>query len=565
LLNIIAKVLLNNMKFVSAVTALIAAMAVGSEAAKAKVSRRELNQRMKNGQFDEKTLLGGAKPHNDAAKKRALGDNYEYYFTGDHSIQFKSCFSLTTSYEDMFEGDDEGSTVMNMFSSGHVMALESYAIFTLYYSSAGTAEEYVVSLDTYLQSLVNYLPSQVEAYCEACQENYETCYSQMSASGNAGSSNYNQNYNAYDNNYNGNNVNNVNYNYGNRKLLEVERVLANQNQVIRQLDCGLCAEYGCVNYSGDDRNQQEEGDNAFADASEWLEEISECKETGVAYKGGYSQNGGGYYYNNQQQDEGDDEGLYAGMICNGDGSGVEIGLFYDDECKLYLPNENFKNYMSYYDSTYMEMTKEIIEFTFSDAVFSCKEQEVIYTTQNVGSYGNNYYQNYDWNENADEDDIAEWCEGVLQNDYLVDMKTCGNGNNNGYYYSKYNYGGYDDDEVVTQMATYDWYRFEISAEDAEDMGTVCGVARKNSMHTFYNTNNGNLYSYGSSSSDADFLDSSFKKGPSAGAVFGYIVLFGLIAGAGVAVFLKVQADAKDDKNVGLIDPEEVEQKGGEVA
>eukprot|EP00531_Pseudo-nitzschia_arenysensis_P001306 CAMPEP_0116129060 /NCGR_PEP_ID=MMETSP0329-20121206/7729_1 /TAXON_ID=697910 /ORGANISM="Pseudo-nitzschia arenysensis, Strain B593" /LENGTH=553 /DNA_ID=CAMNT_0003623315 /DNA_START=53 /DNA_END=1714 /DNA_ORIENTATION=+ len=553
------------MKFVSAVTALVAAMAVGTEAAKAKVSRRELNQRMKNGQFDKKTLLGGAKPNNDAAKKRRLGNDEEYYFTGDHSIQFKSCFSLTTSYADMFEGDDEGSTIMTLFSQGQLMAIESYAIFTLYYSTAGTAEEYVVSLDTYLESLVNYLPNQVEEYCEACKENYDTCYNQMYGQyGN--NANNNVNYNAYDNNYNGNNVNNVNYNYGGRKLLEVERVLNNGAQVVRQLDCGLCQEYGCVDFSSDDEKEGED-QNGFETASEWLEEISQCKETGVSYQGGY-QNGGGYYYNQQNGDEAEGEGLFAGMICNGDGTGVEIGLFYDDECKLYLPNESFQNYMSYYDKTYLEMTKEVIEFTFSDAIFSCKEQEVVYTTQDVGDYGNQYYGNYDWNENADADDIAEWCEGVLMSDDgLVDMRSCGNGGNgNGYYYSKYNYGGYDDDEVTSQMATYDWYRFEISEDDAEDLTTVCGVARRDSMHTFYNTNNGNLYSYGSSSSDADFLESSsIKSGPSAGAVFGWIIFVGLAAGAGVALFMKFQADSAEDKNVALIDPEEVEQKGGEVA
>jgi len=529
------------MKFVSAVTALVAAMAVGSEAAKAKVSRRELNQRMKNGQFDEKTLLAGSKPNNDAAKKRRLGNDDEYYFTGDHSIQFKSCFSLATSYADMFEGDDEGSTVMALFSQGQLLAMESYAIFTVYYTTAGTAEEYVVSLDTYLQSLVNYLPDQVEEYCEACKENYDTCYNQMSAYGN-----------------------NYNYNNGGRKLLEVERVLQN-NQVIRQLDCGLCQTYGCVDFSSDDEKEGED-QNGFASASEWLEEIAQCKETGVAYQGGYN-NGGGYYYNQQQGEEAEGQGLFAGMICNDEGTGVEIGLFYDEECKLYLPNESFTNYMSYYDSTYLEMTKEVIEFTFSDNIFSCKEQEVVYTTQNVNDYGNQYYQNYDWNQNADADDIAEWCEGILLADEgIVDMRSCGNGGNgNGYYYSKYNYGNYDDDEITTQMAKYDWYRFEISEDDAEDMGTVCGVARRDSMHSFYNSNNGHLYSYGSTTAAADLYDTSIKSGPSAGAVFGWIVFVGLAAGAGVAVFMKYKADAAEDKNVALIDPEEVEQKGGEVA
>ena len=97
------------MKFVSAVTALVAALAVGSEAAKPKnkrVSRRELNQRMKNGQFDKATIVKNAKPHSAAAKKRALDEGMT--ITGNYSVQFQSCFSLTTSYEELFE---DGATI----------------------------------------------------------------------------------------------------------------------------------------------------------------------------------------------------------------------------------------------------------------------------------------------------------------------------------------------------------------------------------------------------------------------------------------------------------------------
>jgi len=504
--------------------------------------------------------MRGAKPHNEAAKKRKLGNNME--ITGDYSIQFKSCFSLTTSYDDMWEDNqNQGSMTMNLFSSGELMALESYAIFALYYM--GTAEEYIIDLNTYVQSLVNYLPDQMEEYCQACEENWETCevmlYGQY---GKRDDDMYQkqQQYNANDNNYNGNNVNNVNYNYGgNRKLSSIERVLQG-NQEVRQLDCGLCVEYNCVN---DDDNQAE--GMGYEDAAEWLTELAECKETGIAYSGGYA-SANGYYYQ-QQGDEGAQ--LFAGMICNGDGSGIEIGMFYDEECKLYLPNEAYSKYMSYYDQTYQSMTKEVIEFTFSDAVLGCAEQEVVYTTQDLSNYNQYYGQNYNYDRNQNQE-VAEWCEGVIMGEnYPVDVNTCGNGYNN---YNNYQYSNQiDDDDQISKLANYNWYRYEISEDNSIDMGVVCSVVKENGMHTFYNTANGNLYEYAGYSEEVEEFveatgaDVSYLSGLSGGAKFAIVAAVGIVIGAIVALYIKFTSATEDDKNVGLIDPEEVETKGGEVA
>jgi hypothetical protein len=231
-------------------------------------------------------------------------------------------------------------------------------------------------------------------------------------------------------------------------------------------------------------------------------------------------------------------------------------MFMDDECKLYLPNEVFSDYMSYYDQTHQEMTKDVVEFTFSDAVFSCGATEIVYTTQDLSNYNNNNNNN----QNNNNDDIAEWCEGVIMGENQpVDVNTCGNGYNT--------YGGaysVDDDDAVSKMATYDWYRYEIGEYDAVDMSAVCEVSKTNGMHSFYNSANGAVYEYHGVSEFFDFLDSTTESGMSGVAKFALVVLFGLVGGAGVALYLKLK-ESDDDKNVGLIDPEEVETKGGEVA
>jgi hypothetical protein len=522
------------MKFVSAVTALVAAMAVGTEARKPKkVSRRVLKDRMKNGQFNKATIMANAKPHNEAAKKRKLEDNNRQV-TGDYSIQFHSCFSLQTTYSDVFEEDDGSSMTMSMFSSGDMLAVDSYAVFSLI--AYGVTEQYVVDMPSYVQALINYLPDQMDEYCEACEENYDACQQEL----------YGQNYgNGYNNNYNGNNN-------GNRKLSDIERVL-NGNQEIRQLDCSLCQEYGCLSGDGDNNNDDS---NGYESAAEWLEEMSECKETGIQYQGGY-QNSNGQYYQ-QNNDEGLD--LYAGMICNGDGTGVEIGMFADEDCKLYLRNEPYSNYMAYSDTTYQAMTKEVLEFTFSSAVLSCADNEVVYTTS---SNYNSYNQNQDYNED-DNNEIAEWCEDVVSGEtYPVDMKTCGSGNNNN------NYGyGMSDDDAISKMSYYEWYNAEIGENDSIDMSMVCSVVKQNGQHTFYNMDNGSVYSYtGVSASISELLDATEydSRGLSGAAKFSIVALVGIVLGAAVAVYLKFQAAGQNDKSVGLIDPDEVEQKGGEVA
>jgi hypothetical protein len=552
------------MKFVSAVTALVAALAVSAEAKpqKKRVSRRELNQRMKNGNFDKATIMKNAKPHSEAAKKRALGDE-DFEMSASYSIQFESCFSLATAYDDLFEGDDDSGMMFTLFSQGNIIALESYAIFKLITANgSNTMMEYIVDLDTYLQSLVNYLPDQMEGFCEACQENAETC--QYMLYGNGYSSNYQQN-NGYQNNANYGYNNGYN---GNRKLSETRdfqhRVLEG-SEIVRQLDCQLCEEYSCLN--DDDDN----GDYDYDTAAEWLEEISQCKETGVSYQGSYQ----GNYQNNGNNND-DDSELFAGIICNGDGSGVEIGLFLDEDCKLYLPNEAYSNYMSYYDQTYLEMTKEIIEFTFSNAVFSCRDQEITYTTEAVSSYNSGQYNGQYYNGDDDDDDIAEWCEDLVSGDSVpVDLTTCGaysSGYNN---YNGNNQNNEQNQESSQYMYQYDWYGYEISEDDSLDMAAVCKVVKNSGFHTFYNTSNGNLYSYSNPNSASDniedFMESTnssifFGTGKlSGGAVFGIVAFVGIALGASVALYLRIQATGVDDKNVGLIDPEEVETKGGEVA
>jgi len=277
----------------------------------------------------------------------------------------------------------------------------------------------------------------------------------------------------------------------------------------------------------------------------------------------------------QEQGGGEENQLYAGFICNQDGTGVEIGMFLDEECVVYLTHETYQNYMSWFDQTYAQMTKEVIEFTFSNAVFSCKEEEIQYTTQDLGGY--NMYNYQDWNG---DDDVAEWCEMLVDGGEStpVDISSCGRGN--GQYYAQQqnqqgqqnwqNYQNYDQD--MQYMYTYSWYRFEITYDESLDMYSVCEYIKKNqgNLHTFYSNSQGNIYTYENSQQASetisDFLEETDNEityveqgySLSAGAKFGIVAATGIVVGAAVALYLRSRSSVEDSKEFALM---EGEQKG----
>jgi hypothetical protein len=592
------------MKFFKAAIAAVAALASLGEA---KISgdkmqwKKELNHRMKNNLYNKEVLMNGAQPHNDAAKdfeaKRKLGD---FAITADYSIQFISCFSLSTSYDELFEqgqnnngGNSAAAMGLTMMKNGNLVPERSYAIFKLCYtkncdySGNDPSLEYTIDLSVYVQALVLYLPDQVEEFCEGCQQNQDACYNQLYYNGYQNNNGYQQaNYNGYNNGQQqqANAQQMSNSNNGNRRnLADIHNQLSRrteQGQVVRQLDCNLCLQYNCIEPPNNGNNGNNNGNYnqdiyGFAAAAEWLTMISQCYQTGAVY----SSNGA--YYQQGGQNQGN---MYAGFMCNDEGNGVEIGMFLDEMCTLYLPNEPFSNYMNLYDSTYQQMTADIIEFTFSDAKFDCKDEEVIYTTENVDGYNQYQYQNYNWNANQQEQEAAEWCQYLSNNDLgvsPVNMYDCGaysnnnnNNENNNYYYQRYGqYGG--DDNAYKYL--YDWYQFEISEENALDMSQVCLSVKKanGQLHTYYNGNNGHLYNYGSNKGASqqieDFLDGSstssvsgYKKakGMSGGAKFGIIAAVGVVVGAVVAVVIKVRSGASDKKEpLMAADLENEEQEG----
>lgn len=494
------------------------------------MTKEQFDARLKNGQFDMKKLMAGAKPHSDAAKKvdaqRVLANNNNnFQITSEYSIQFLSCFSLTTSYDEIFEQggqNNQNGMLINMWKNGKTIAERSYAIFRVCYtdeceySTNDPSLEYVIDLNTFVQSFVTYLPDQVEDYCGACEQYVDYCQSVL--------------YSGADENQNANN--------GGRHLSDLtERHLQN-GQVYRQLDCEMCVTFGCIEDQNNNNNGQQ--DNGFQAGSEWLQAIAQCSQTGAYYGGGYGYGGGNQ--NNQ---------LYASFICNAEGTGVEIGMFLDESCLMYLPEEPYYNYMSYFDQTYIEMTKDIIEFTFTSQ-FSCSQNNIIYTTQDVSQGGYYYYYGEAQGQNNNQNgEAAEWCTMLYNNEqgtYPSNMYDCDG--------EAYNYDQNDNADDNDLKYTYDFYDYEITQDNSLSMTSVC-LAVKNAngeFHTFYNSDNGQMYSYGSSSA-GDLAEangkSSKSSGLSGGAKFGIVMLVGVVLGGVVALYIKIK-NKSDDKAAPLV-------------
>merc|ERR1712238_513854 len=95
------------------------------------------------------------------------------------------------------------------------------------------------------------------------------------------------------------------------------------------VDCQMCADYECLDFHESSSNGYYDEDGEYVeaeldDAMEWLNGFSECAETN-AYL--------------------DDYLVYSNLMCNAEGTGLEVGLFLDEECLMYTSKLAFADIM----------------------------------------------------------------------------------------------------------------------------------------------------------------------------------------------------------------------------
>ena len=312
-----------------------------------------------------------------------------------------------------------------------------------------------------------------------------------------------------------------NYNY-NREPQNVETVT-----------CSTCEQYGCFDedyyergndyryynngnsnayyggYNQYNENQQEEQqqeeDVDDNEVYEWVTQMSEC-----------------------MQIEGQDD-LYAGFICNDDGSGVEIGVFLDEDCTIYNGLVSYKSLIlgdgnegynqaqqyqaqqqgggyNYYwnndqqqnmnsdDIAFLKAANDIVTYPFTHDI-SCADQ-MTYATP-WGSYRQSQY--YSNNQNG----ASQYCRAMFQGNSVM-MQDCDEDARDNYQYQQDQYQYYEDDQQDQQdneYVDYSFYSYDLSQNDLYNQVTVCQTIKSyngNYPQIYYGQNGVFDYSEGAS-------------------------------------------------------------------
>lgn len=302
------------------------------------------------------------------------------------------------------------------------------------------------------------------------------------------------------------------------------------------VDCDTCDAKGC--FEEDEQQQYDENNANYQITDEviqqWVENMLGCVDTEIA---------------------GAVDNLYAGFVCNADGTGVEPAIFLDNGCAVYTSMYAYGTLMSGTNNyEIMYKAADIVMAPFESEGESCEYIEVISiedaenlayeAAQQAYDGNNNNNQNQDQNEEGAQ--AAEICQQLMQE--AIDLDTCG-----GY---EADDQGEDEDEDVDEQADYDysWYTYLVAADAADDVQGSCVVVAAlqgefSTAHTYTEDDgegggSGHVYDYKNSGA--------FGGGKmSAGKIFGIIIAVIVVIVAAVLI-MQSMGGKKDSKKVPLV-------------
>mmetsp|Transcript_24602 Transcript_24602/g.34351 ORF Transcript_24602/g.34351 Transcript_24602/m.34351 type:complete len:740 (-) Transcript_24602:1345-3564(-) len=268
--------------------------------------------------------------------QRKLDEDEE--ISSDYSVSFNTCLHIKVNDENLYDDD-----FVDYVKAGKVEAVKSMVIFdvckTDYCEYESDSNLHSVDLATWVGSLVEAPVNKKENYCEACRDSDEYCNPEEEEDEeqdedeedneeDEGEDEENDEENDEeddeeddkDEDEDDEDDNDEEDEDRKRKLAVAKRHLEGS-----YVDCNTCAAQGCF-----DEDEENDGDDAAIqdeDVVEWIQELAECVEL---------------------ENDNDDDGiaLYAGLTCNGDGTGVTIGVFLDEDCTLLTSVSNFRNVLS---------------------------------------------------------------------------------------------------------------------------------------------------------------------------------------------------------------------------
>jgi hypothetical protein len=532
------------MKQTMKVTALaILALTGATEAAN--ISGKEIQDRMNK--MDKHSLL----------RKARVLENYGFQIDGSFNIEFDSCTSLSVLTDEVMESVGNGY--------GAFTSTKDYVVFTA--SNNYGSSQFAMDISTFATSMASTILTENENYCEVCAEAQQSCLYGSSNNAYYGGQQQNNGSNSGQQQNNGYQTSNG----GNRNLEDA-------TGDTEPIDCNtcksVCSEQTYQGYTYQSTYYTEQ-------AAEWLQEVAACQlmdydngynlsnDNAYSKYGSYSSgsssayNGNKYQSQQQQQQQytyqaqqEQEYEMYAGMMCNAAGTGMEIGVFMDEECTVWNSGKSFSSSLAGGSApyNYYSKTKNLIEYIFTQPV-SCKA--TAYYSPFDADYQQNY-QNDDYNYNQYQTpESNEGCQSLFDGTQVSVSDSCYSGDDNE------NQGSYSG--AYTYYSSNGWQTYTYDIMDTEDQFQICTSIQAQLSGSGTHTTNTqskkkNLYNYKNNQKMEDIFEGSSER---MGAMSGgdiFVIVIGVFLGIiGLYVFVKVcwSRRGNQDKKEALISSREI--------
>jgi hypothetical protein len=307
---------------------------------------------------------------------------------------------------------------------------------------------------------------------------------------------------------------------GGRRQLQAARELS----TVVYVDCDTCQANGCYNNQNNNgnNNQNNAADGQSMDelVAAWAESMTECSQTDQ-YWGNYN--------------------LYAGFICNAQGTGVEIGVFLDNECEVYTMTKSYKTVVANTDNyNYLMNSQQVVTYPFLNTI-DCAAVE-FKSPENQ----NNDDANNDRKGDEDNDGIMDVCEELFNDQGALSINDC---NNNGQNDGEEAAADQANDDAAVDTSFYQWTLSQNNADNAE---AVCYIIKSfegeySKAHVYNDSEmegqgSGKVYNYNQGSQDS-------HKG---GKIFGIVLLIVVVVAGAVLAVQAINKKRKNEKKTPLM-------------
>lgn len=300
-----------------------------------------------------------------------------------------------------------------------------------------------------------------------------------------------------------------------------------QNGAVEYVDCSSCQAKGCFDEQMAQNNGQEpqycEQDAYYQGCTIDPDDVNGFLQDGLCFDTGmvdYSQNGGEIQ-------------ISAGLMCNADGSGVELALFADEECSLYF---NQKSFVGAMQNTYLYALAGEAAATIMDPYvnsISCAAVEyAVYDWEEAQN------QQQEQNNNGQAPEANEACQNIIG--AAADIYTCGGEQR------EYNQNQNEQQQNYDMQYPAFWDSLDFTDGEEPDARDVCWYVHDlgegyHNKHT-YDNSGGNFF---------DFMKSSSGGASTAGKTFGIIIAVAVVVVAGVLI-LQNFSSKRDAKKTPLV-------------